>query len=316
MAVTLHSIEAAFDADRALVFGIGGGGDVVGAIPTARLLESHGVETVLGGLTWERAAVDPRPGPRRLDEIVGAERVSSAVATTTGDARTPGGATFAESGVASATGEAVALVDITGGVDGVAEGVDAACDALDVDLVVGSDSGGDALAAGDEPGLRSPLADAVCLGALTQLDTRSILGVFGYGSDGELSVEELDAGVARAASRGGLLGSWGITPRIADEMEAVMEHVTTEASRLPVEAVRGELGERSIRGGERSLRLTPASTVTFYFDPDSVAATSDPVANVRDAGGLEAAHEALSGAGYRTELGYERANAGDAGGEL
>ena len=310
--MTLDSIEAAFDADRALVFGIGGGGDVVGAIPTARLLEAHGVETVLGGLTWERAAVDPRPGPRRLDEIAGAERVSSAVGTTTGDARTADGVAFAESGVARATGEEVALVDITGGVAGVAEGVDAACDALDVDLVVGSDSGGDALAAGDEPGLRSPLADAVCLAALTELGTDALLGVFGYGSDGELSVEELDAGVARAASRGGLLGSWGVTSRVADEMEAVMERVTTEASRLPVEAVRGELGERSIRDGERSVRLTPASTVTFYFDPGAVAATSDPVARVRDAGDLEDAHEALSAAGYRTELGYERARADDA----
>ena len=95
-----------------------------------------------------------------------------------------------------------------------------------------------------------------------------------------------------------------------------MEHVTTEASRLPVAAARGELGERSIRGGTRSVHLTPASTVTFYFDPTAVAATADPVARVRDAESLEKAHEALSAAGYRTELGYEREQAADAGGEL
>ncbi len=314
--MTVDSIEATFDSDRALVFGIGGGGDVVGAIPTARFLEAHGVETVLGGLTWERMEVDPRPGPRRLDEIDDVRRVSPAVGMATGETRTEDGVAFAESGVARATDEEVALVDISGGVTGVAEGVDAACDALGADLVVGSDSGGDALAAGDEPGLRSPLADAVCLGALTELDARSVLGVFGYGSDGELSVDELEGGVARAAARGGLLGSWGLTPRAVEEMESVMEHVTTEASRLPVEAAKGELGERSIRGGERSVRLTSASTVTFYFDPDAAVATSDPVARVRGAGDLEAAHEALSAAGYRTELGYERERAADAGGEL
>ena len=312
--MTVDSIEAAFDADRALVFGIGGGGDVVGAIPTARFLEAHGVEAVLGGLTWERMAVDPRPGPRRLDEIDGARAVAPGVGMATGETRTEDGVAFAESGVAAATGEEVALVDISDGVAGVAEGLDAACDALGTDLVVGTDSGGDALAAGDEPGLRSPLADAVCLAALTDLDTESVLGVFGYGSDGELSVDELDDGVARAASRGGLLGSWGLTPRVVAEMESVMEHVTTEASRLPVEAAKGGLGERSIRGGTRSVRLTSASTVTFYLDPDAAAATSDPVAKVRDAGDLEAAHEALSAAGYRTELGYERDRA-DAGGE-
>lgn len=314
--MTVDSIEAAFDADRALVFGIGGGGDVVGAIPTARFLETHGVETVVGGLTWERMEVDPRPGPRRLDEISGVREVGPAVGMATGETRTADGVAFAESGVAAATGEEVALVDVSGGPAGVTAGVDAACDALGADLVVGTDSGGDALAAGDESGLRSPLADAVCLAALTDVDADAVLGVFGYGSDGELSVEELEDGVARAASRGGLLGSWGLTPRVVDEMESVTERVTTEASRLPVEAARGELGERSIRGGTRSLRLTAASTVTFYFDPDAVAATSDPVARVRDAGDLEAAHEALAAAGYRTELGYERERAADAGGEL
>jgi hypothetical protein len=49
---------------RPLVLGIGGGGDVVGALATAEVCRVHGAESVVGGVTWERRPIDPRPGPR------------------------------------------------------------------------------------------------------------------------------------------------------------------------------------------------------------------------------------------------------------
>lgn len=305
----MDTLEDAFSYDRALVLGIGGGGDVVGTIPTARLLEDHGVETIVGGVAWERWEVDPNPGPWPLDEVENVERVSEAVGLASGDTTTPDGVAFAETGVAAHYGEAVALLDLSGGVEGVRAGIDNAVDALGVDLVVGTDSGGDVLAAGDEPGLASPLADAVCLAALAELETDALLGVFGYGSDGELGVASLDAGVERAAARGGLLGAWGLTPRVVAEMEALFDDVVTEASRLPVEAARGEMGERSIRGGSRELTMTPASTVTLYFEPGAVLATSDVGQRVRGTESLAAANRALTDAGYDTELTYERRRA-------
>src|SRR5689334_1763819 len=54
---------------RTLVVGVGGGGDVVGALATARMLEFCGIEFVLGGLSWERYVFDPLPGPRSIDEV-------------------------------------------------------------------------------------------------------------------------------------------------------------------------------------------------------------------------------------------------------
>jgi hypothetical protein len=63
-----------------LCLGVGGGGDVVGAMATSELVRSRGRETVLGGTTWERSAVDPEPGPRSMDEVVEAERLGPAVA--------------------------------------------------------------------------------------------------------------------------------------------------------------------------------------------------------------------------------------------
>src|SRR5215510_13215712 len=53
----------------ALVIGVGGGGDVVGALATARFLEFCGLPFYLGGLSWERFVYDPQPGPRPLVEI-------------------------------------------------------------------------------------------------------------------------------------------------------------------------------------------------------------------------------------------------------
>lgn len=310
----METLESAFECDRALVYGIGGGGDVVGAIPTARLLEAHGVEVTLGGITWERQIVDPTPGPRSLDEIEGVERVSETVGLASADARSRDGVVFAESRVAAHYDTRVALVDVSRGPSAVASGLEAACSALEFDLMVGVDAGGDALARGHEPGIRSPIADAIGVAALDELTVPTMLGVYGWGSDGELTGAELDAALAAVAERDGLLGAWGLTPRVASELAGVLDVVETEASRLPVEAARGGLGVRTIRDDTRSLELTAASTATFYLSPSAVAAESKPASIVRGTGSVEEAHRALREEGYATEIAFERGEFG--GGEF
>src|SRR5690606_3041511 len=86
-------------ASRALVLGIGGGGDAVGALAVARRLEERGVEFVLGGIAWERFAVDPYPGPRPIAQIEGGERLGETALLVDPDegARTPEGVHFCES---------------------------------------------------------------------------------------------------------------------------------------------------------------------------------------------------------------------------
>lgn len=138
------------------------------------------------------------------------------------------------------------------------------------------------------------------------MDTEVCLGVFGYGSDGELTLDELSDAFARTAQRDGFLGAWGLTPRIIDELDSLLDLVTTEASRLPVEVARGKLGDAAIRDGARSVELTPASTVTFYFDPTAVAATSDLDDYVRGTTSFDETQAALAEAGYDTELDLER----------
>lgn len=301
----MKTIEDAFDKTRALVFGVGGCGDIVSTIPTARFLEAHGVEVILGGVAWERVVVDPQPGPRHFDEIENIDQLNETVALATEKTRTHDGIEFAETNVARHYDEEVILIDIGGGARGVATGLDDVCKQLGIDLVIGTDAGGDVLAAGDEPGIKSPLTDAVMLSVLTHLEVDACLGMYGYGSDGELTLEEVTDGIARAADHDGLLGSWGLTPRIIDELSELLEVVTTEASRLPVEVARGKLGDAVIRDGARSVELTPASTVTFYLDPNAVAATSDLDEYVNDTESFDGVQEALSKAGYETELDLE-----------
>lgn len=186
------------------------------------------------------------------------------------------------------------------------DGLTEACRKVGIDLVIGTDSGGDVLARGDEPGLRSPITDGLGLVTLDELDIDTCLGVFGYGSDGELTIDELEAGIERTAKRGGLFGGWAMTPRIRANMEAVLEQVTTEASRLPVEAMHGNLGERAIRDGDVSVHLTPPSVVTFYFDPTIVAATSQIVPYIYDSRDLADLRASFAQAGFVTEFEREQ----------
>jgi hypothetical protein len=140
---------------RALVVGVGGGGDVVGALACARFLEFVGLEFILGGVSWERAEYDPVPGPRKLSETKNVRAFHPYAWLANPESQTDTGAFFAESHMAAALGQEILLVDINGGSEGVISGLDAAMQHVDADLLVGIDVGGDSLAAGCEPGLRS-----------------------------------------------------------------------------------------------------------------------------------------------------------------
>jgi hypothetical protein len=291
-----------------LSVGIGGGGDVVGALGVARAAQAAGLRARVGGVTWERRPIDPLPGPRRLDEAVGVlERLHPAVALAGPDTRGPGGFAFAESNMARVLGEPVVLADPGAGPRVVAEGLDAATAALGCDLVVLVDVGGDVLGHGHEPGLASPLCDAVLLAASAYMATPAVGAVFGTGCDGELTPEEVLARLAEVAAAGGLLGAWGITPADADALEAAVAEVPTEASAMAVRCARGALGRAEIRGGRRTVPLSPVGALTFFFDPAAALRSAARLAAaVVECDSLEEAQAVLAARGVRTELDYER----------
>jgi hypothetical protein len=295
---------------RALVVGVGGGGDVVGALASARFLEFVGLEFILGGVSWERAEYDPVPGPRRLSETRNVRALHPYAWIANRDSQTDTGAFFAESHMAAALGQEVLLVDINGGAAGVVDGLQAAMQQLGADLLVGIDVGGDSLAEGGEPGLRSPLADSIMLAAWAELQrrgVRALWGVFGYGSDGELTVDEIERALGRVAAAGGLLGSWSLTAKVVTELEEIVKTVPTEASAIPLQCFRGASGTRTIRGGSRSLKLTPLTALTFFMSPIALFdSLSRPARAVDRSTSLDEANAALHAIGIGTELDFER----------
>jgi hypothetical protein len=296
---------------RALVIGVGGGGDVVGALATARFLEFCGLEFVLGGLSWERSVVDPIPGPRMLSEVENVRVLNEYAWMATADTRTTSGVYFAESRMAAIQGKDVLLIDINGGVNGVIQGLNVAIQEFKADLLVGLDVGGDSLAQGNEPGLRSPLADSIMLAAFAELQKRgqrTLWGVFGYGSDGELTVDEIEIALSKLAAAGGLLGCWSLTPKITAELSEVIKTVPTEASAIPVACFQGAWGETKIRSDQRTVKLTPLTALTFFVSAEQLFHTlSRPAQAVRSSSSLEEANDALHAIGIKTELDLERA---------
>src|SRR5213592_1642040 len=99
---------------RPLILGIGGGGDVVGALAVAehcRLF--YGADPIVGGVAWERRPIDPEPGPRRADEIEDALEIAPGVLAASGATRIRDrDVRFAESRVAELIGVQTVLVDL------------------------------------------------------------------------------------------------------------------------------------------------------------------------------------------------------------
>ncbi len=172
------------------------------------------------------------------------------------------------------------------------------------------DVGGDVLAQGDEPGLRSPLCDAVMLAAAERLGAAGrpvLLGMFGIGCDSELTADEVLERISWVAAAGGLCGARGLTEPVVRRVEESLQLVPTEASAQAVRAFRGVSGTVSIRGGARQFELSSLAAQTTFLDVSMTFASAGRLARaVAGAGSLEEANDALNALGVRTELDLER----------
>jgi hypothetical protein len=286
---------------------------VVGALAVARLCEALGTPFALGGIAWERIPIDPHPGPRPVADILGGRPLGSAAVLARPGTATPEGVEFSEARMAAHLDLETVLVDVSGGAEGAAEGIAAAARELACDLLVCVDVGGDVLARGDEPGLASPLCDAVMVAAALRAVPRrsALLAVIGPGCDGELSQAEVAARVSELGRAGAWLGTWGLSPELADELEAAAKTVPTEASLQVVRCARGELGHTHIRRGRRRVELGPMGALTFVFDLTSAAEELPLARAVAGTTSIEEGRAALAEVGVRTELDYERTRAGE-----
>lgn len=289
------------DSERALIIGIGGGGDVLGALPTRRLLKSKGIDCKLGSLTYERSQFDPNPGPRCLSEIRNIRQVNEAVALASEETRTYYGLEFQASKMSRYLGEEIFIIDINRGVEGVSLGLKEVCERYNIDLLVGVDVGGDVIADGSEKGLRSPLTDSMMLSALHKIGVKSMIGVFGICCDGELRLDEVSGRLAKIYSEDGFLDCQALSVEDLDVMKNALKFVNTEASMLPLLAAEGKTGDMMIRGGSRRVELSFFSIFTYYLKTDVVFRMSRMAQAVYGSRSFQEAHNSLSGLGITTE---------------
>ena len=298
----------------ALVVGIGGGGDVVGALAIAREIERTGRPVELGGVAWERFAVDPHhAGPRPLGQLSGIEPLGGAAAVTGPEGKTPEGVRLAEAGVAAHLGRPTGLVDVNEGPASIGSALERIADRLGCGLIVLLDVGGDVLATGEEPGLSSPLCDALMLAAARQVRAEiEVIGcAFGSGCDGELTMAEVLDRVAVLGREGNWIGTISPTPDSAREVVELASEVPTEASRLAALCALGETGPVQIRRGRRTVELGPVGGLGFLFDARRAIGAAAPLAElIADAGSIEEARALMEARGVRTELDYERERVG------
>ena len=135
-----------------------------------------GTHVVMGGVTWERLPIDPRPGPRSAAEIVGARRARARACCSPGPTRAPtDGAVFAESRMAGLLGEQTVLVDLgTGPGARSPRASRSAAPSSDVDLVVFVDVGGDVLGPAPSRGSRARCATRSCWPPAALLQQRGV----------------------------------------------------------------------------------------------------------------------------------------------
>jgi hypothetical protein len=298
-------------ATRALCIGIGGGGDVVGALALAEYARATGGPPVIvGGLTWERRPVDPLPGPRTLAQLSGARPLNDAVALAGPHTTGPGGFPFAEARMAAFLGHGTVLVDPSPGPAAVGRALADAAGRLDADLVILLDVGGDVLAHGDEASLASPLADAVLLAAGPHVAAAGVpvLGaLFGAGCDGELLPEEVAARLEELRAAGSVVSELTLPAAALPRLREAAVAVTTEASAMAIRCAGGDRGPTTIRDGRRSVQLTELGGRLCLFDVDAaLAGPARLAAALDDAGTLEDGETMLAACGIRSELAFER----------
>ncbi len=307
MAGSLEELVA--EKRRILVFGAGGGGDALGALALYYKVRSMGGEGLLGSVVWERWRIDPTPGPIPVESLVNARRIGWSLAVVSGETEAVREGYRVRPQIARIAGELgieALFIDISKGAEGVREALEDASREFGVEAAIALDTGGDILAIGYEDNLWSPLADAVSISGLSRSTIgEKLVAVLAPGADGELPTHQVLEYISYMASRRALVGTYGLSRREYESMRQVEAHVESEASKIPLRAFEGYNGQARIRGGIRSVDITPVSTAIFILEAGIVYSESGMGREVDGTRSVWEARERLNRRCVYTELDLE-----------
>ncbi|MFF9280112.1 DUF1152 domain-containing protein [Streptomyces griseosporeus] len=243
-----------------LIVAAGGGGDAVAAAMLHAALYGGEEPAVILTYAWDRLVVDPVPGPRSAGDFEGLGSLTPAVRTVPASARPVAPARSTLPRLAAELPHTFALLDPQRGVEGVTRQLEEVARQLEPESIDLLDVGGDILAQGDEPTLKSPLADALTLAAACQVNASVRLLVAGPGLDGELPPDELRP----------LLGHVVYTFTAADvePVSGVLEWHPSEAAAMLAATARGVRGTCEVRDAGLAVALTNEGPRVHAVDLD------------------------------------------------
>ncbi|MGF1530836.1 MAG: DUF1152 domain-containing protein [Puniceicoccaceae bacterium] len=281
-------LEVALKSKRALILGLGGGGDVIQGIPMARLFKTLNFEKIfIGGVSCQWWMPDGKPqsdvygvsvlGPTLYDihQLSPAEDWAPQLRGVS-TASSIGNCQPAEAVLADKLGGVPFVAGLLEGTVGLAKSLQSFVTEQRIDLVVGVDIGSDSFHRGDEVQLaHTSMVDFMSIGALLDLPCPIFYGVSGYGCDGEMQLSELDQRVAVVMQKGGYLGAHGLTQGDVAAMLEACEIYPDPVEPLAPLAATGQLGLRRVNTHGpwgTPVHVTPLAAVMLFFDPAVMAA--------------------------------------------
>ncbi|GGZ65191.1 hypothetical protein GCM10010371_26120 [Streptomyces subrutilus] len=293
------------DRMKRLLIAAGGGGDAITAAMVHRALHGADAPALVLTYAWERLVVDPVPGPRRTADFTGTETAARDLALVTAATApvAPAGSLIPR--LAAELGPRIGLLDPYGGTLGLARQITAAahwCGADRIDLV---DVGGDIVANGDEPTLRSPLGDALALAACAATGIATAVLVAGPGLDNEVPLPDLLPRLGEP--------SFALTAAHTEGVRGVFDWHPSEASALLVAAARGIRGVCGTRDAPRPVLLDDAARQVHRLTLERALALNPLARALAGCTGLDDAEEASRAVCGFSEIERERHRAARSG---
>jgi len=281
-----------------LIVAAGGGGDAIAAAMLDAALYGDEDRAVILTYAWDRLLVDPVPGPRSPSDFTGLEPLTRSVWSVPPEAHpiAPAGSTLPR--LAAELPHAFALINPYNGVEGLVRQLEELVSHLEPTSIDLLDVGGDILARGNEPTLKSPLADALTLAACCQVNAPIRLLIAGPGLDGELPVNE----VLRVL--GPLVHTF--TEKDVERVSAILEWHPSEATGMLAATARGVRGICEVRDAGLPIPLTNDSPTVHEVDLETALRRNELAGAILSTTTLtEAETHSREVCGY-SEIDYER----------
>ncbi|WRZ21006.1 DUF1152 domain-containing protein [Streptomyces sp. NBC_00243] len=282
-----------------LIVAAGGGGDAVAAaMLDAALYGGGGSPAVILTYAWDRLLIDPVPGPRGPADFTGLRPLTRSVWTVPAEATpiAPAGSTLPR--LAGELPHTFALIDPVHGAEGITRQLEELIQHLAPESIDLLDVGGDILARGDEPTLRSPLADALTLAACCQVNAPVRLLVAGPGLDGEIPAEDLHDRIGPALLT--------FTAEHVEPVGSVLEWHPSEATAMLAATARGVRGLCEVRDAGLPVPLSNEGPTVHESDLDDALTRNELARAILTTESLEEAEQySREICGY-SEIDYER----------